>query len=442
MPESSKSPNLQFQNQPFEVRVEKMVYGGDGLGHHEGHTVFVPFVLPDERVSVEPLERRKKFIRGRLGRVITASPNRMAPPCPYFGVCGGCHYQHIPYELQLEYKAAILRETLSRLGRIAWDGPIVSHPSPAYGYRNRAQWKIALVDGKLAIGYYQAGSRKLCPVSECPISSPLLVSALQALSALLAARKLPDTLLEAEAFANDAHAKLFLNLSFDKFAGSAEKIAQTLRSELPAMESLLLHDRKSDRFELQGPGHISYRAGDRDYRVGHLSFFQVNRFLSNDLAAIVMGEAHGRLALDLFAGVGLFTVPLAHRFERVIGVESNAAAVRDLEANLQASGAASPAARESEVETFLARWRERPDFVVLDPPRSGVPAQALSQLVKLAPGTIAYLSCDPATLARDLALLVGSQEKPAPYLISEVHLVDIFPQTYHMEALVRLSRRE
>ncbi len=442
MPESSKSPILQFQNQPFEVRVEKMVYGGDGLGHHEGHTVFVPFVLPDERVSVEPLERRKKFIRGRLARVITASPNRIAPPCPYFGVCGGCHYQHIPYELQLEYKAAILRETLSRLGRIAWDGPIVSHPSPAYGYRNRAQWKIALVDGKLAIGYYQAGSRKLCPVSECPISSPLLVSALQALSALLAARKLPDTLLEAEAFANDAHAKLFLNLSFDKFAGSAEKIAQTLRSELPAMESLLLHDRKSDRFELQGPGHISYRAGDRDYRVGHLSFFQVNRFLSNDLAAIVMGEARGRLALDLFAGVGLFTVPLAHRFERVIGVESNAAAVRDLEANLQASGAASPAARESEVETFLARWRERPDFVVLDPPRSGVPAQALSQLVKLAPGAIAYLSCDPATLARDLAVLVGALDEPGPYQISDVHLVDTFPQTYHMEALVRLSRRE
>lgn len=437
MPESSKAPQLQF-----EVRIEKMIYGGDGLGHHEGHTVFVPFVLPDELVAVEPLERRKKFIRGRLARVITASPHRVAAPCPYFGVCGGCHYQHIPYELQLEYKAAILRETLSRLGRIVWDGPIVSHPSPAYGYRNRAQWKIALADGKLAIGYYQAGSRKLCAVNECPISSPLLASALQTLSALLAARKLPDTLLEAEAFANDADGKLFLNLSFDKFEGSPEKVAQTLRAALPGMESLLLHDRKADRFELQGPGHISYRAGDHDYRVGHLSFFQVNRFLASDLAAIVLGEARGRLALDLFAGVGLFTVPLAHRFDRVIGVESNAAAVRDLEANLQASGAASPAARASEVETFLARWRERPDFVVLDPPRSGVPAQALSQLAKLAPGAIAYLSCDPATLARDLALLVGTQEKPGPYQISDVHLVDTFPQTYHMEALVRLSRRE
>src|ERR1700732_981156 len=117
MAESSKSPNLQFRNLQFELRVEKMIYGGDGLGHHEGHTVFVPFVLPDELVSVEPLERPKKFIRGRLGRVIAASPKRITPPCPYFVVCGGCHYQHIPYEFQLEYKAAILRETLSRLGR-------------------------------------------------------------------------------------------------------------------------------------------------------------------------------------------------------------------------------------------------------------------------------------------------------------------------------------
>jgi 23S rRNA (uracil1939-C5)-methyltransferase len=208
------------------------------------------------------------------------------------------------------------------------------------------------------------------------------------------------------------------------------------------VESLLLHDRKADRFELVGPGHICYRVGDRDFRVGHLSFFQVNRFLVEELAALILGDSRGKLALDLFAGVGLFTVPLAHRFQRVIGVESNAAAVRDLETNLQASGAASPAARHSDVETFLARWRERPDLVILDPPRAGVPAQALTQLAKLAPATIAYLSCDPATLARDLAVLVGSPEKPGEYLISEVHLVDIFPQTYHMEALVRLTRRE
>ena len=148
------------------------------------------------------------------------------------------------------------------------------------------------------------------------------------------------------------------------------------------------------------------------------------------------------LALDLFAGVGLFTVPLAHRFQRVVGVESNVAAARDLETNLQQSGAASPSFRQTDVEDFLARWHDKPDLVVLDPPRAGVPPTALARIAKLVPATIAYLSCDPATLARDLAILVGTDEKPGRFRISEIHLLDVFPQTYHMETLVRLSRRE
>ena len=176
---------------------------------------------------------------------------------------------------------------------------------------------------------------------------------------------------------------------------------------------MLFHDRARGHFQLDGPGQISYRVGDHNYRVGQLSFFQVNRFLLPELVEVVLGDAHGGLALDLFAGVGLFTVPLAHRFQRVIGVESNVAAARDLEANLQESGAPSPTFRQTDVEEFLARWHEKPDFVVLDPPRAGVTAPALSRLVKLAPAAIAYLSCDPATLARDLAVLVGTAEKPA-----------------------------
>ena len=435
-------------SETIEVRIEKLLYGGDGLAHHDGHAVFTPFVVPGEMVSIEPIERRKKFIRGRVARIVEPSAERVAPPCPHFGVCGGCNYQHLPYDQQLRYKADILRETLSRLGRIAWDGPIVPHPSPAFGYRNRAQWKIAERDGgSRAVGYFEAGSQRLCPITECPIVSPRLAEALAALARLVAAGKLPANLREVEAFADAEDAKLLLNLDFDAFGPegierSSAQIAETLRAEIPGIESLLFHHPKADTLELSGPGHVAYKVDDYSYRVGHLSFFQVNRFLLADLAGIVMGDARGRLALDLFAGVGLFTIPLAHRFQRVIGVESNVAAVRDLEANLQQSGATSPSCRETDVEMFLERWREKPDLVVLDPPRAGVPATALAKLVKLVPGTIAYLSCDPATLARDLAVLGGSAEKPGPYLISEVHLVDIFPQTYHIEALVRLSRRE
>ena len=187
----------------IELKIEKLVYGGEGLGHQSGRTVFVPFVLPEEVVSIEPREQRKKFIRGRVAQIVAPSPLRIAAPCPHFGTCGGCNYQHIPYEQQLEYKADILRETLSRLGRIAWEGPIVPHASPAFGYRNRAQWKIAQGGGGApAVGYFETGSQRLCPTDQCPIVSPLLAETLSSLSRLLAAGKLSADLREAEAFAD------------------------------------------------------------------------------------------------------------------------------------------------------------------------------------------------------------------------------------------------
>jgi 23S rRNA (uracil1939-C5)-methyltransferase len=427
---------------PIEVRIEKLIYGGEGLAHHEGHTVFAPFVLPDESVSIEPVERRKKFIRGRVAQINKPSADRAVAPCPYFGICGGCDYQHIPYELQLRYKTEILRETLSRLGRVQWDGPIVPHASPPYGYRNRVQWKIGRdAGGAPDIGYFQAGSQKLCAIRQCPIASPRLNEALGAIVTLLQSGKLPDGLGEMEAFADQDDDRLLLNIGLDAADHAAAEMAALFRSALPSVETFLIHDRRADGFELEGPGHISYRVGDHRYQIGHLSFFQVNRFLLDELVRAVIGEARGKLALDLFAGVGLFSVPLANRFERLIAVESNPAAARDLEANLQASGAPSPNLRQTTVEAFLERWQERPELVVLDPPRMGVAARALARLMKLGPQEIVYLSCDPATLARDLAILAGDRQNPRGYQISELHLVDIFPQTYHIEALVRLLRR-
>ncbi len=126
----------------MDITIEKLIYGGEGLGHHNGSTVFVPFVLPAERVSAEPVEQKKKFVRARVERVLDPSPERVVPRCPHFGVCGGCDYQHTPYESQLRYKTEILRETLGRIGRIEWPGEIVEHASPPWGYRNRAQWKV------------------------------------------------------------------------------------------------------------------------------------------------------------------------------------------------------------------------------------------------------------------------------------------------------------
>ena len=428
----------------MEVKIEKLVYGGDGLAHHEGQTVFVPLVLPGELVSIAPAERKKKFVRGRLERVVEAAPERVPAPCPYFGRCGGCHYQHIPYDAQIRYKTEILRETLGRIGRVRWDGPIATHASPPFGYRNRTQWKIRTAqDGSAApsgIGYFEAGSTRLCAADECAILSPRLGETLAKLRTLVAGKTL-SAIDEIEAFADAADEKILLNLSSERLSESPESIASALRAALPWVESILVQDRRADKFDLFGPGYLPYAAGGTDFRVGHLSFFQVNRFLIDALVEAVIGDSKGRMALDLFAGVGLFTVALTKRFDRVIGVESNLAAAKDLEVNLQSSGGVSPTHRHATAEAFLSHWQERPDLVVLDPPRAGVEPETLTRLKKLAPWRINYLSCDPATLARDLAALVGGQDEPGPYEIRDINLFDIFPQTYHMEALVRLKRR-
>ncbi len=422
----------------MEVKIEKLVYGGEGLAHHEGSTVFVPYVLPGETVSAAPFETKKKFVRARLDHVVAPSAERVAAPCPYFGVCGGCDYQHIPYEAQLKYKAEIFRETLRRLGRVEWTGDIATHASPPYGYRNRAQWKIRSHDkeaGKkrFEIGYFRANSTALCPVDQCPIVSPLLERGLKALHSALAAGELPRELREIEVFANPADTRLLLTATFAGFPSRADEHAARLRTLIPEIESLVFHDPGRERMELDGPGFIACEAAGETFRVGHFSFFQVNRFLIDRMVHIVVGEESGNAACDLYAGVGLFSLPLARRFDRVIAVESNPAATRDLEQN--ASEAARIVVRTAEVEQAIGRMKEKVDLIVLDPPRAGLAPGAPQRIARLGAKRITYVSCEPPTLARDLAVILQSG-----YTIRSIDLLDLFPQTFHMETIMKLER--
>lgn len=431
----------------IDVTIEKLVYGGEGLAHHDGATVFVPFVLPKEKASVEVIEQKKKFIRGRLERVLDASPDRVAALCPHFSVCGGCDYQHIPYEAQLQFKTDILRETLRRLGQVDWTGEIRRHASEAWRYRNRAQWKVGRIAPRagtfrsdaLGIGYFRARSTSLCAVDNCPILAPVLLKTLLALRDALRAGRLPVGLHEIEAFTNERpegdSARLLLTLTFSGFPPRAAEAANRIREIVPEAESILFHDPARERMELFGPGFIALRVGERTFRTGHFSFFQVNRFLAEDLAREVMeGVPDGAIALDLFAGVGLFTVPLAERFARVIAVESNPAAARDLETN--AHGNQAIEVRAEDVDDFLRKFRGEPDLVVVDPPRAGLTASTTQRLTEIAPQKLVYVSCEPPTMARDLRLLVDGG-----YEIAEVHFFDLFPQTFHIEAVAKLRRR-
>jgi 23S rRNA (uracil1939-C5)-methyltransferase len=431
---------------PDELRIsiEKLVYGGDGLAHADGNTVFVPYVLPGEQVRAAAKSKRKKLVWAQLLEVTSASAQREGARCPHFQTCGGCHYQHIPAAEQLRLKKEILRETLSRLGGIQWTGAIHEHSAEPYGYRNRAQWAVRNANPR-AIGYFLPESSVIVPIDECPVLSPLLAKTFGQLQELARSNRLPEKVLEIEAFVDSADAKLALNVAFERFPKPPAELAAAFRGALPELDSLLLADEIKDKFELTGPGFLSHEAAGFRYRVSHLSFFQVNRFLVEDLLQTVIAGAKGAAALDLYAGVGFFTLPLTRAFKRVVSVDANLAATRDLHVNAESAGVAVISHNEH-AEEFLRKTTEKPDFVVLDPPRSGLGAEGAAKLAELGAAEIAYLSCDPSTLARDLAVLTGSKTNAASgnatlrYEIVDVHLFDLFPQTYHIETLVRLRR--
>jgi 23S rRNA (uracil1939-C5)-methyltransferase len=429
----------------LQVSIEKLVYGGDGLAHAEGNTVFVPYVLPGERVHASIRTRKKKLVHTNLVSVDSPSPARIVPRCPHFGVCGGCHYQHIEPAEQRRLKKEILRETLSRLGAVQWSGPIQEHTAQPYGYRNRAQWAFRDASPR-AFGYFLSESAHILPIDSCPVLSPRLAETFSQLQELARSNSLPPGVLEVEAFTDSGDEKVALNIAFERFPTPPKALAHTFRAAIPALESLLMLDQSKNRFELDGPGYLLQKVGGFTFRVNHLAFFQVNRFLADDLLQTIIAGANGSYALDLYAGVGFFTLPLTKPFSKVVSVDANLSAIRDLRQNAEAAGAMVTSENEH-AEEFLKKTHDQPDFVVLDPPRAGLGVEAAARLTNIGAPAISYLSCDPATLARDLSILTSSERKPETpvplnhrYEITEVHLFDLFPETFHIETLVRLRR--
>src|SRR5215467_7238863 len=343
---------------PEELRlsIEKLVYGGDGLAHADSNAVFTPFVLPGEIVRAQAVLKKKKLVWAKPVEIVKASAERTAPVCPHFGVCGGCHYQHATYDAQVKIKTEILRETLSRMGGIAWDGEIRTHTAEPLRYRNRAQWAVRNANPR-ALGYYLPESNAIVPIDRCDVLSPTLADTFARLQEIARQGSLPAEALEIEAFVDSTDSQIALNVAFKEFTHSPAEISTLLREALPALESLLLLNQRTGRFELSGPGYLIQEAGGYQFRVGHLSFFQVNRFLVEELLKTVLGAAHGELALDLYAGVGFFTLPLTKSFERVISVDSNLSATRNLRENAETADR-SIVSQHVQVEEFLKTVKE------------------------------------------------------------------------------------
>ena len=400
----------------IEIEIEKLVHGGLGLGRVDGRVVLAPYVLPGELVEIEPVRETKSLVRGKLVKRNRSSDDRIEPACPVFEVCGGCHYQHIPYEKQLDYKRQVLLETLARMGKIQWGGAVEVIASEPWGYRNRTQLRVHKEGADSAIGFLEGGTHNLVGIESCPINSPVLNRSLEALIEMSNKKRFPRFLREIEFFTNETDVQINVIQTERPLAKVFfEKCAEAIKGFSPT-------------------NALDYPVGDWTYRVGRRSFFQVNRFLIERMVQVAVAGASGGTAVDLYSGVGLFTLPLAQTFERVTAVDAGGPATRDLSFNLERAGLEAKVVNLA-VADYLADVQDAPDFVVADPPRAGLGAPVTEHLLRLAPPQLVLVSCDPATLARDLAALTSGG-----YSIQSVSLLDLFPQTFHMETIVKLSR--
>jgi 23S rRNA (uracil1939-C5)-methyltransferase len=429
--------------QTVQLTIEKAVYGGDGLArlpadeHGTGKSVFVPFVLEGERVEAAITEQKPGFARAQQEAVLAPSAARVSPRCPYFQRCGGCHYQHASYEHQLEMKAKILRETLQRTGKIELPCELQVHPSPAWNYRNRTRLKVETTP-EFALGYYRFRSHEFLPVEQCPISSPLINRAIREIPAFGRIEQIPAELRELELFANQTDDSFLVEAycTTGTSRRDARGLAEKLINGMPGITGVAVFEQnlqptsEPKRLADFGEVHIAYQTSRFSYQVSAGSFFQVNRFLIDKLVDIVTAGTAGDVALDLYAGAGLFSVILARSFAQVVAVEASQTSYSDLRHNAPQEVKAVRAATEQ----YLEGASERADLVVADPPRGGLGESNVRSLAKMGPPRVTYVSCDPSTLARDLRTFVG-----LGYRIEGADLIDLFPQTFHIESVFRLA---
>jgi 23S rRNA (uracil1939-C5)-methyltransferase len=433
---------------PFTLRLTAIAHGGEALGRHEGKVVFVPYSIPGEVVRVQVVEEKARWARAQLLEVLEASPDRVEPPCPYFGPgrCGGCQWQHIAYPRQLALKQEIVSDQLQRLGHVS-DPPV--QPTHAvgepWGYRNHVQFAV---DAQGRIGLRRASSHQVIPVDRCLLLHPLLDELHSALDL-----EWPE-LARLSLRAGTATGEQMLILE------AKEGAAPELEVDLPL--SIVLLDRYEPPLILAGNAYIEEKVASLRFRVSAGSFFQVNtpgaEALLETVVAFLEPHAGDRL-LDGYCGVGLFSLPLAGRVAEVVGIETAPSAAFDFIWNAEALGLEDVTLIEGPVEEVLAAWveagKEAPpppagegdarlgsfgqqiDLAVVDPPRRGMGPEALAALVRMGPRRVAYVSCDPATLARDAQAFMQ-----AGYRLTQVQPVDMFPQTYHVESVGLYVRTE
>lgn len=435
----------------MKLEIDKVVYGGQGLarvpadqGPQSGMRVFVPFTLPGEEIEAEIAEQRRGYLVGDVEHIERASEFRIEAPCPWFGTCGGCQLQHGTYAYQVQLKREMLAESLTRAG-LRELPEITSLAGEPFAYRNRIRLRIE-TRPEFAIGYRQSKSHRIVAIDHCPVAMALVQECIATVRMLGMQGAVPPDAEEVEIFTNHDESELLLTLWTRRRsdAGLYTEFFTRMHSKIPQLTgaAVILSDRDSHReprfLQQWGPQHLRYRAAEREYTVSLGSFFQVNGPLLDRFVAASSDVEGGEKAWDLYAGVGLFSRALAERFGHVLAVESSPPAAKDLHKNLQ--GASATAVRATTLEFLQKSVRRKgqgpsPDLVLLDPPRAGAGLEVCRLLGQCEAKRIVYVSCDPATLGRDLTALIQSG-----YRLLSLQLVDMFPQTGHLEAIAKLER--
>lgn len=461
----SKAPLPLRVGQRVELTIDSLVAGGEGLARHQGYAVFVPFVAKGDRVEAEVISAKPSHARALSKRVLQGGPGRATPPCPVYKRCGGCSWQHLGYAAQLEAKRGLVVDALKRLGGVEDAEGLVDRtlPSPLpWGYRTKAHWALAYERGRWQVGLYALRTHEVVQAPGCGLQAPALDDALAALKAYLPISGLvPFDEQSGRGWLRSAFAKVGHDTGqvMVGLVGASDRMVRpeafvaAMRQAVPGLVTVVLnvHAEAGNKLmghntvALWGPGHILERCGELTLELSDQAFAQVNGGAREALyakAAQAVRAHEGTRILDAFAGTGAIALGLAEAGAReVVGVELVAAAVADAESNARRNHLEDRtrfvAARCEEYLPQLAAQGERFDAVVLDPPRKGAEAAALEAIAALGPKRIAYVSCDPATLARDVGRL-----RALGYRLVQATPVDMFPQTAHVEAVAELVRED
>ncbi len=375
--------------------VEEIVFGGYGILRADGKIVFVDRVLPGEQVEVLITKVKKKYCFGKLNKVVKASKHRIKPKCRYFDECGGCDFQHVVYKEQLRLKVNAAIAVLRKIGKVTVNDYQVYPSDEVWGYRIRTRFHLEKIGSKVKVGFFKKGTRDLVPVSECPIADEQINLALKKIERRLLLESISCNFVDVLAWKGQL-------------------------SVYPPIGDLSYQELEID-------------VGEFRYIVNPRVFFQVNKFLLNTLIKLVVGKIKGDNALDLYAGVGFFSLPLARRFKEVVAVEGDKTAYWYLKKNSKLFP--NLTAIHKDVDSYLTTITSPYEVVVVDPPRTGLNKTARKHLCEIVARSLIYVSCNPSTLARDLF------ELSSVFDIESVTFVDLFPHTYHLESIVVLVPR-